>query len=659
MKNVSVHNARDLMMLSSAEIWNIPDTNMQVKFDDGVLDTKARYIILSHYLWWPHREWKDTPLLKEHCFSGRFTKSSILDYLNITTWCAYDHSDNVDVEYLGILTRKSITTIYNDFTYRLEAYVTGLSALDLLQIADHPRVRAVNDELRALDLSEAGVLSNSELYISAAQEEISDVLKNDKSLKGNRQYELAASHQVDLRQQLQLAGPRGHVSDIDSNIFKYPIMAGYAEGLTKLIQFSMDSRAAAKALIFTQHPLQETEYTNRELQLLASVLSNLHVDDDCGTTDLLPWLVSKGNINILTGLHYSLSDIIEEQELHILTKESGKALIGKVIHLRTAATCKHVDEYGICGICFGELRHQIPRYTNIGHASTTELCAKVSQDVLSVKHLDGTAITTRIKLQGHDVNFLAAYNTKQQIGINPNLSDYVIRLHIPKDGMENLANVFNVNKVSKLIESKTTAMTEVCLELEDEDGDLEYHYVIVGEGGKKSYFTTQFLKYVKEKSYTVIDDKTIVITLEDWDITKPIWQIPRRHASALEFLRDVKSDIKNTAKGRKSSNVLDNELLGAKILALSDLVSGKFSIHITHLATIIRTTMTRDSKGYDYRIPNSGSSVELETYRKLIINRSLGAASGYQELGKMFYSPHSYINKVRPYSHFDELFNIK
>lgn len=662
-----IHQVRDLLALDDQAIWNIPDTpKMSVEFDDGVMEVDSRAIIFSYYMWWPMKQFDQVPLLKEHCFVGRIKRSTVLTHMDK---CIFDtvkylvdkadadgvcRSEYVDMEYLGILTRKAITLIYNRMTYNLEEYVTGLSALDLLQVADHPKIKAVNDELHALDLTSKGVLANSELYISNAQDIIADALINDKELAGNRQHELAASEQVSLGQQLQLSGPRGHVSDIDSNIFPYPIMSSYSQGLKKLIQFGTDSRAAAKALIFTQHPLQETEYTNRELQILAATLSNLHVHDDCGSTNLIPWPLTKHNLKVVEGMWFS--SVPEGGELSVIRKSNVQDLLGTTVYLRTAMTCQHEDEYGICGKCFGELRWQIPNYTNIGHVSVTELCAKVSQDVLSVKHLDGTAIAQAIKLSSGDREFLRPYDTKQQIGINPKINADNIRLRIPKKGLENLADIFNVSRVDKLAESKVSSMSEVCLEIIDEDGDMDFHHVIVGDGNKRSYFTRGFLKYLKEVSYFVEDDKEVVIDLKDWDIKDPIWQIPRRHASALEFLRDVKSNIKNTQKRRsRKPELSDAEALSTKLIDLSELVANKFNIHITHLATVIRTTMVTDSTENNYSIPKGDRPVELETYRKLISGRSVGPATGYQELVKLYYSAPSYLYKDRPYSHFDEL----
>lgn len=667
---MSTFLARDLMKMSSEDIWQIPDNpKMKVKFDDGIIEADSRRIIFSHYAWWPMLEY-DTPLLKSHYFEGRLKKSSVVDILNTTVFDTIDYLKDkaideglnpgayIDMEEFSIKVRNSITKAYNHLTYRLEKYVTGLSALDLLAVADHPRIKAINDELMALDLTDKGVMSNSEKYIAAGHEEIARILTEDgDTLRGTRQYELAASSQVDLRQQLQLSSSRGHVSDMDSNIFAPPILPGYSAGLKRLIDYAMDSRAAAKALIFTQHPLQETEYTNRELQILAATLCNLHVDDDCGSTNLTPWRLTKASIGIVEGMWYS--EVDGSKDLKILKASKVQHLIGKTVYLRSALTCQHHDRTGICGKCFGELRWQIPRFTNIGHVSVTELCAKVSQDVLSVKHLDGAAVTSDIIIAREDRDFLKAYNDLQQIGLNPKLDVTNVKLRIPKQGLENLADVFTVSRVEKLTESKVSSMSDLVLELIDEDGDMDFRHVCVGDGNKRSYFTREFLKYVRKVSYGTDEDKWYIIDLSDWDLTKPIWQIPRRHASALEFLRSVKTDIKNTPgktgnRGRKAGSI-DTEALGEKLANLSDLVSNKFSINITHLATVIRLTMVKDSKGHDYHIPRGNEPIELETYRKLITNRSLGAASGYQELSKIFYSPHSYIYKNRPYSHFDEL----
>ena len=78
---------------------------------------------------------------------------------------------------------------------------------------------------------------------------------------------------------------RGYLTDIDSTIFKKPIVS-FLDGLISLEDKAMESRSAAKALIFSGTNTADSEYFSRELQLLVSTLCRLH-EGDCGSTKYL------------------------------------------------------------------------------------------------------------------------------------------------------------------------------------------------------------------------------------------------------------------------------------------------------------------------------------------------------------------------------------
>lgn len=650
------YRARDLCGLDYEGIWLLDDlpSNL-VEFDDGTtLNMSTREIIFSYYNWWPHREWPATPLLAEHALNDHLTSKLILKLMELSSFAAYDtHLGQIDIEYLGLRIKQELNRIYNDMTRKLGAYVTGLDALDFVNVMRHPEIKRVNDEIQAKDLNDRGVLANMEHYIDQTHNAILKVLMNDSSLKGNRLSEVVRADIVSPGQVLQCVGPRGYPSDIDSHIFKYPILRGFGHGIYKLHDHLIESRSAAKALFFTKDPLQTTEYFNREMQLNTATLRTLYYNEDCGSDEYVPWTITKKNLGITSGLwHFNT----ESTKLELITKKRTD-LIGRTVLLRSAMTCKHHDAYGVCGKCYGELQLAVPRGTNIGHVSVTELCAMVSQNVLSTKHLDRTASIGEIVLTPFDRQFIRLHEGQLQLAIAKVLKGSKVSIIVSKEDVANLADLNIIDDIRKLSVSKISAMDEVSFSVIDSEGDVSISPVMVNMGSRKASFTAEFLGYIRKEGYSIEGDRSISFSLDNWDFDKPVWILPRKHANMLDFLNEIKSNIKASGKnrGKEQLDLTETIVLADALTDLYDLVSQKFQINLTHLATILRSTMIRSKKDNDYRMPIPGGSRELGTYRDIITMRSLSALAAYQEQFKTFYDPRSYTVKDRPPHSFDPI----
>lgn len=650
------YQARQLCQLSYDEIWKLPDqVENLVEFEDSItLPMSTREIIFSYYMWWPHREWPKTPMLSDHALTDNLTSSTILRLVERSGFSAYDAMQGaVDAEYLGLRIKQELNRLYNDLTYRLEAYVTGLDALDFVDVMRHPEIKAANDLIQSRDLTKPGVLANMEIYIDETHNAIMKVLLNDKSLKGNRLSEVVKADIVSPGQVLQCVGPRGYPSDIDSHIFKYPILRGFGHGIYQLHDHLIESRSAAKALFFTKDPLQTTEYFNREMQLNTATLKTLYYNEDCGSEEYVPWTITKKNLKIVAGLWYRDS---ETETLKLVTR-TRTDLIGRTVLLRSALTCKHHDPYGICGKCYGELQLAVPRGTNIGHVSVTELCAMVSQNVLSTKHLDRTASIGEISLKPYERQFIRLHEGQLQLAISKVLEGAKVSIIVNKEDVANLADLNIVDDIRKLSISKISAMDEVSFSVVDEDGDVSISPVPVNMGSRKASFTAEFLTYVRKVGYNIEGDRSISVSLDGWDFSQPVWILPRKHANMLDFLNEIKSNIKASGKnrGKEQLDLTETIVLAEALSDLYDLVSQKFQINLTHLATILRSTMIRSKRENDYRMPLPGGSRELGTYRDIITMRSLSALAAYQEQFKTFYDPRSYTVKDRPPHPFDDI----
>lgn len=83
------------------------------------------------------------------------------------------------------------------------------------------------------------------------------------------------------------------------------------------------------------------------------------------------------------------------------------------------------------------------------------------------------------------------------------------------------------------------------------------------------------------------------------------------------------------------------------LIDFHDLVNRRLSINLAILEIILYSSMGVNPLDNDYALPKSWTESGVGVMRKLIFNRSLSAAMGYQHHRDTFIDPLSYINKNR------------
>lgn len=657
-----LYQARILWNLSVDEIWKLPDTAMSIVFDDGILETTMRATVYSYYLGEFHRQFPEMPFLMHHHLGTRqIQKGTELKILSSALWDCKDHyGDAVDMEVLSFIACEAINRIYNDFTSRLKSYVSTISILDFLDAMEHPEIEESNANIQPTMLS-----------IDQNHATIRRVLRTEGELKGNTLARIAKSNLVDIKQLEQCLGARGYVTDIDSNIFRQPITKGYMWGMMSLYDSMVESRSASKAHTYAKDPVAESEYFNREMQLVASVLTRLH-HGDCGSTEYLAFKVQSGDLRKIAGKHYLLSDG-SLGTIH----ENDQELIGKVVQLRSVLKCRHPDSYGVCSTCFGELSNSIPARTNLGHVAVTIMCEIISQNVLSIRHIDGSSKVDDFCISDFDKRYIRAEEdvtitqklVKEEMVSNTviklaeRLASHTVLLIIPESQSMNLSELL-YHPIEKLTPSLITELTEVIITVEEKESYRETVTVPVSMGSRHSWFTAEALHYIKEKGWTITERgknssiKYYSIDFSDWNVELPLFQLPLKHADMVEYMKTIKSFIMASGKSDKSRvkrPLKDFPTIDQGLLEFYKLISSKLQINIAHLEAIILTAMIRSADRMDHRLPRPISEGELGSYRKNMVMRSHGQNLAHERQDKQLTDIRSFTIKKRPDSNFDTL----
>lgn len=648
------YSARELwVQWSEDDIWALPEGPFTLTFDDGeTITTDNANTIFSWYLGEFHRRYPNTPLTLRHHLNGeQLKKSTHTTILGRALFdCYYAYNEELDQEELSKIAYEVTNRLYNELTKRLSSYVSTLSVYDLEEALHHPEIKEANEWLTTVPPTKDN--------IAAVHSRIERALTNPDNLKHNAFGRMAKSGLVKLGQILQVLGPRGYVTDIDSNLFPSPILNGYGHGIYKVHDFLIETRSAAKALIFATDPVAQSEYFNREMQLSTSIISRIH-PGDCGSQEYVTWRLKAKDIRLFAGKYYRCP---ESGELKVIRKDDTH-LVGKSIQIRSVIKCEHTDPYGVCATCFGRIAHSIPRGTNLGHVSATVLCEQVSQNVLSTKHYEGSSVVGGIEeLSSRQEMFIRlGPEDSNTILLSPHYEGHRIKMLVMSSEARNLAQVDFVDDVSKLSLTQVSELSEVHFNIVDEDGEVtDYETIPVSHGSRLSSFTEEALEYIRHHNYEPIDGGKYVIDLTEWDFNKPLFQLPMKHPDMVEMMKTIKKFVMSNSKDNKESSSFKtlggyaNPTVGLQ--EFYKLVSSKLSVNIAHLEVIVLSTMIQGPHGVNHTPPVPKHAGIVASYNVNMSCRSLGVEMAYEVQHKSLTRFSSFDKALnRPDSMYDNL----
>lgn len=634
-------SARDWVDLPPDHVWRLPDERFIMVFDDGEIETTTRRSIFSYYHWEVHRHYPKTPLrVAHHMGNDALSADTSLDILSA---CARDvhntYGETIDREMLWKLFYEIANEIYNVFTVKLDAYQTSSNILDYLEIYDHPEVKAAN-----------AAVKDTQQSLDETYRIIGKVMREDQSLSHNPIARAVRSKLVKIDQVNQIIGPRGFMTDVDSNIFRKSIKQGFLEGITGLYESMIESCSAKKALIFTKKPLRQVEYFNRKMRLSTSNVKDL-IMGDCESTEYITLTMTPELLKGMEGKYIR----VKGKGLQAVAR-SDKHLIGQILQMRSPTKCRWRGGGNCCSTCMGEISYSIPRYTNLGHVSATEMCQEGSQLVLSVKHFDGSSKVEPMSISEHDSKFIYEGVEPGTIFLNGQLSTAGLSLIMdpiskpPCEGAAGLATLKSrADDIDDLSIHRVTSFHEVSLGYTNAEGNYIVDYIRVSEGGRLGSLSTEFLKYVIEEGYQITDDGMFKVDLDAWDFNECFMELPMRHLNMLDYMSDIEVFLRSPTEATRdvrigaSKKLIEYTSIDEALLDLYELASSKLSVNIAHLEVLLLSLMRSAADPNDYRIPDLYEPAMFERHSKLMEMRSLGAAMAYERQPAIIEDVDSYL----------------
>lgn len=642
--------ARDMLTWTKDQVWGLPDNHrMELEFDDGVAVVDSRQTIFSWYCWVYHRHYPNTPLLKSnHQNYRQFTVGLLRNMLSVGYYGALDNmvANGLfpDCERLDLITQTIVGEIDNDFNDRAEGWCSTVDIFDYLEVVEHPEIKRIKDDLHA-----------GKITIDRAYTDSDKVFLHSPDLSANHAVRSLRAEITNIMQGKQTFIARGRITDLDSHLFPYAVLVSYLDGILSLHDSFIESRSASKSVAQADGPVAKTETTNRNFRLLSPIVKNIEWGD-CGSTKYWNVKVTSGSFNSFVGKIY----LAEDGTLKPL-RAADRSMIGdggRMFKFRTAFTCKHHNNNGICSTCLGEMAQQIPLYTNLGYTLSSVVFMIITQSVLSLKHLDGSSSVDVIELSDYDKQFLTIAADEISLRLADNLHTSHVRLIVSATEAARLTNVRMVDTVRKLVPYKITELTEVTLEIDSGEG-IRRVTIPVSMGSRKSSFTHEMLNYIKRMDWKVDPaNNTFIIDLIDWDYSIPFVTFPMKQINMVEYMQELERFLRASPKNQRGKSNTTLRSFPTPLDALwgfYEIVSSKLKINIALLEVVALGCMVRDFEGGDCRLPQDKSTAQVGYYESNMGNRSLSAALAYRNQSNIFFDIWSYTKTNRPDSPLDQV----
>jgi hypothetical protein len=688
-------NATKLLQYTPEQLWENLEGEFILVFGTDEVPTDHREVIYSSYVWAFHRRFPRTPLLKthhiQHITKGKeLGAGAHLKLINSVFWDVFDtyREDYADprmlLDELCLMVYQITNHMYNELSVRLEAFVTSLDIIDFIEITQHPKIQAVQWEAEALadqlygDDIDPSLKASSNALAEAKIQEVNGLIQQQineaPELKFNPLAVAIRTGIARMGQALQCLGPRGFITDVDSYIFPKPVMAGYIHGIRSLYASMIESRSAAKSLMNTTKPLQDSEYFSRRQQLVCMNIKNLHMCD-CGSQNYLLWNVRgeryEGSAKINSDLDTIAGKYYMDEETGKLKviKKGDAHLIGKTIRMRSiTAGCNHPDPNGVCSTCFGETGLALPINSNLGHSACVTMTAILGQLILSTKHFDSSSTVEGINLASQLVEkrFLTAEANGNSYYLSEKLRGKKVKLYVNVEDAKGLPDLRLVNDISQINLERTSQFGMVLISITEERGGQTYEEstsLNVHVRHRLSSLSSEMLAYLKVKGFEVTKDSgrerqgreaRYEFDMSDWDYKKPVFVLPMRHFNMSNHQGEIAKMLESTAEEmeKRSKHVSATNML----TEFHDLVNRLLNVNLSVLDVIIYSSMVVDTDEPNYDLPKPGTKSGLGVLRLLLSNRSLSAMMGYQGHRYTFTDPSSFVVKNRLDHPFDVLF---
>lgn len=599
------YTARELFNMSRKEVFDLPVKEFDILYDDGVVASAVRgELLMDRYVWELYKFFPDTPIVHSNCyraiigqgfFNGDTNRESveatlrhIVKYQGLRSF--YEKRDLNDT-----VVRIS-EMLFNEVYLKSEEYNSTIDALDAVEMIEDP---VLLDILENMDESPDGVDRANRTYIEKIKTGYSNMVLHRTSRCGA----------LSDSQLVQLAVKRGYATDLDRTVFPYMVDRGFLTGLETPYNVLVESTTAAKALNAAGASIQKSEYASRRFQQLCMFVTTC-INVDCGSTKYTPMYVTEKYLANSEGIYYVLNKDDGNDKL-LCFDTTEKDLIGKVVYTRTAWNCTLDNPAHVCVHCAGEVFNNYDLQTNLGYLVAAYVMEKVTQRILSFKHVVKSISSSILRLEGKAKQFFVPTDS----------NELILRDNVSLDG---LFVVISHRELDKLTDALAGDVSEANVHklgvvkkvgLYTADGKFK-HEVNVSTPDREAIITHEFLEHIAESDFSVDSRGYYNIPLDGWDPDMPMFEVPIKEADVALYVSEVEKLVEG---GSDKKDTLDQHYF-----KLVDKILENSKCNMAVLGIMNYAISTYNAKQGNYSLarmsPVSGFAPKEEVFR----NRSLG-----------------------------------
>lgn len=427
---------------------------------------------------------------------------------------------------------------------------------------------------------------------------------------------------VNKKQFKEFAAGIGIKPDGQGSVYPIPINNSYINGgPTNVAESMIESTSGRIAQIISKMNVSRSGDFARLLGL-NNLGTCLHENPNyvCNTKNFLKITITNENIlKMFENRYYRASP---NNALERKITANSKFLIGKTIYVRSPETCasRSMGD-GICYRCYGDLAYT-NKDINVGKFATEELSSRLTQMLLSAKHILESAVKALIWTEDFDNFFDIEYNTVK-VREDIDLEGYYLIIDPEDIGQEDEFDDFEFNEYINSID------------ILDPSGMIhKFQGSTTGNDFADNIYITPYLNDLCNSSKQI-----------DGKYSIPLKNIKDAAFSFVIYNNELSTtlnNIKKTVNNAKIISNFDKDSVMQELIGLID--KSGIPINAVHLEVIISNQL-RDAddiiEQVDWSIPNVPYTL-LTLNRALLDNPSVLVSLQYQKIGKALFNPLSY-----------------
>ena len=525
-------------------------------------------------------------------------------------------------------------TIYSFIRRYLNEFCESVSLLSLSKTLVQDKLA----DIRSMKIDQKFGTRVAETRIKAANAEFNKLLATRGAVDYNILLNCAEVGILKPNQIQQIFLMYGCRSDIDTSMMRYIIDDSAFAGLKSVEGFATEALSAKMSSYFNSVIICDTQDFARLMRLATAKLRYVY-PGDCGAHRTMQFAIEPEFANAF------LNRIIVEDGKRIeLTRENIGCYTGKLVNLVTPILCNHAD--GTCEYCAGYgrdvLKQYLPRICKIGPYSVSKLTQKISQKVLSNKHLTTTNSTEYTP----DLDVLKYFLIdKDQIYFKKGVLDLKSRmtLKIPLESLQPLTDLMQEELPPPDVFSH---ISEIALQIDDD----EPTQLQMETDSFTPFLSEDALQYLKKYRRSLqIEDECVLIPLRRWPAALPIFKCTVLNYNMIAVAKAIMGFF---TKQLSMYSSYPNALSTFLKLAYERAPMNSFYIEMILKSFLI--TSWNDSTA---PIVTDPYQVRFGTLTQNASNHAITTKLSFQRVGDLFSSPVPCI-RDKPNGEFDLLYGV-